>query len=327
MIFMTDLDIESDAFLKLLTEAMRAGPGSPEWRQAVETLRGKGASGEEYQLILTAREHLESGKGYRAVRPGPEFTRKVLEGIEKSSDAGNSKGWNTTTIVASIGGLLLIGVVVVLLAMLWKSPTGQSSEDLAGLYFPVTKSLTTFDTFAPDGWRRIGPLPVIVRSGLRAQNADGSAGEVMGGGVVANMPIAANETIAIEVTLDASNVSDDGIAQIFLTDQPEFSADRATTPHELIWLTQGPRVQVILPSGRVESSTQTLPKSASILVRLVLNRDRVLINSDGQALFDGGHLLDPTKPRYLGLRFLSKAGVQVTGPAFLSVRFLVLGEK
>jgi len=32
-------EIESDPFFELLTDALRAGPGSPQWHQAVQRLR------------------------------------------------------------------------------------------------------------------------------------------------------------------------------------------------------------------------------------------------------------------------------------------------
>src|SRR5437773_747365 len=63
--------LESDPLFTLLTDALRAGPGSPEWHQAVARLREDGANGsDEYKLLQTAREHLESGRDFRAVRAG-----------------------------------------------------------------------------------------------------------------------------------------------------------------------------------------------------------------------------------------------------------------
>src|SRR5690349_18877888 len=74
---------QSDEFMELLTDALRAGPGSPEWHRAVGEARKRGGeSADEYALLWTAREHLASGKSYRDVRPGPGFTRKVMGAIE-----------------------------------------------------------------------------------------------------------------------------------------------------------------------------------------------------------------------------------------------------
>ena len=43
---MTELDFES-AQLQLVTDALRAGPGTPEWRTAISTLDQNGSAGAE----------------------------------------------------------------------------------------------------------------------------------------------------------------------------------------------------------------------------------------------------------------------------------------
>jgi len=324
---MTESDIESDAFLKLLTEAMRAGPGSPEWRQAVERVRASGASGEEYQLLLTAREHLESGKEYRSIGAGPDFTRKVMEGLDADANASSRPGFDTTRVVAGLGGMLVVGVIVLVAMLWWKSSDATNRQDLAALYFPTTTSLSTFDSFTPDGWRKIGMLPVIVKRGLRPQSAPASAGEVAGGGIVSAVALPTSVASAVEVTLDASAVSEDVAAQIFLTDQPQFSEDRATSDHELVWLAKGTDVRVITPDGKVVSPAQTLPASAGIVVRFVVNKTHIIVSSNNTTLYTGPHQLDPARPHLVGIRFLIKPGVEPVSPAITSVRFLGLGEK
>src|SRR5947199_10863707 len=79
------LDLQSDQFMTLLTDALRSGPGSPEWHQAVKILRASDQNVDEYTLLYSAREHLESGKDYRSVRAGTGFTRKVLEQSEEQA--------------------------------------------------------------------------------------------------------------------------------------------------------------------------------------------------------------------------------------------------
>src|SRR5882757_10204675 len=83
------MDLESEQFMTLLTDALRAGPGSPEWHQAVGVLRTSGGAkgADEMQMLVRAREDLESGRGYRAVRAGAGFTRNVMEGIEEEAKA------------------------------------------------------------------------------------------------------------------------------------------------------------------------------------------------------------------------------------------------
>src|SRR5688500_14006835 len=87
----TDLDFESSQ-LQLLTDALRAGPGTPEWRAAMETVAPVGAGGgggaDEYKLLYAARERLASGRQYREVRAGPGFTRRVFDAIEDEEAEG-----------------------------------------------------------------------------------------------------------------------------------------------------------------------------------------------------------------------------------------------
>src|SRR5438105_4756971 len=82
---MATIDLNDERMFELVTEALRAGPGSPQWHQAVTLLRESGESGEDYAVLLAAREHLESGREYRAVKAGPKFTRKVMEEIDKEA--------------------------------------------------------------------------------------------------------------------------------------------------------------------------------------------------------------------------------------------------
>jgi len=82
----TETQFDSDQFLKLLTEALRAGPGSPEWHEAVNQLKTSSlADADEYRMLINAREHLESGRDYRSIRAGPEFTRKVMRAIDEEA--------------------------------------------------------------------------------------------------------------------------------------------------------------------------------------------------------------------------------------------------
>src|SRR5271163_3651417 len=75
--------INTDPFLQLLTDALRAGPGSPEWHQAVARVKaGETGQDDEYALLVQARENLASGKEYRQVRAGAGFTRTMMANID-----------------------------------------------------------------------------------------------------------------------------------------------------------------------------------------------------------------------------------------------------
>src|SRR5436190_12917683 len=102
---------ESDPFFQLLTDALRAGPGSPQWGEAVAKLKDGGVEGaDEYGLILRAREDIGLGRDYRKVSAGPEFTRKVLSAVEH--EGKGSSGVPTATIVAILAGLVILGVII-----------------------------------------------------------------------------------------------------------------------------------------------------------------------------------------------------------------------
>src|SRR5438128_1152250 len=86
------IDLQSDQFMTLLTDALRSGPGSPEWHQAVRQLRTSSEQGaaaaDEYAMLYAARERLEAGKEYRSIRPGPGFTRKVMASVDEEGRNG-----------------------------------------------------------------------------------------------------------------------------------------------------------------------------------------------------------------------------------------------
>src|SRR5665213_1974453 len=109
---MPPANIESDPFFELLTDALRAGPGSPQWHEAVTTLRERGSQGnDEMRLLIEARENLESGRNFRSVRAGQGFTRKLMGRVDEASASGPGRGIPTATIVAIFCGLLIVAVV------------------------------------------------------------------------------------------------------------------------------------------------------------------------------------------------------------------------
>src|SRR5689334_13785474 len=105
---------ETDPFFTLLTDALRAGPASPQWRDAVAQLREKGASeSDEYRLLITARESLEGGREYRSVRAGPGFTRKLMDRLQ--GEEQSRRGFPTAVVLAAVCGLAIVAAVVFLI--------------------------------------------------------------------------------------------------------------------------------------------------------------------------------------------------------------------
>src|SRR3954468_17901210 len=108
---MPELDFETDAFLELLTDALRAGPGSPAWHEALQRLRSGGVDhADEYRLLVTAREHLESGRSYRSVRAGTGFTQRLMTAIDEEPTRGARTPSVTTVIAIGAAAVMLIVV-------------------------------------------------------------------------------------------------------------------------------------------------------------------------------------------------------------------------
>jgi len=178
-------EIESDPFFELLTDALRAGPGSPQWHQAVQRLRQDGdviAGADEYRVLVEAREHLESGREYRSVRPGPGFTRRLFNEIDEGGAPGS--GAPTATIITLLSALAILGVVVSVGVLMMRgggTPPEQPQTDLAALYFPNDVASATFRDAIPAGWRTIGNLSLLTDDGLRPAVMPMEVGDYVGG--------------------------------------------------------------------------------------------------------------------------------------------------
>src|SRR5256885_7725261 len=149
---MPDTQYESDQYLRLLTDALRAGPGTPEWHEAVATLRSRGeaAIGDEYRLLVTAREHLESGKEYRSVRAGPAFTRRLMSQIDQQAQIPQRRIVPAPTIIAIVSAVVLVGAIA-LIGYLVSRGAGASPaiDQLANTYFVNTLVTGDFSNSLP----------------------------------------------------------------------------------------------------------------------------------------------------------------------------------
>jgi hypothetical protein len=327
-------DIESDPFFELLTDALRAGPGSPQWHHAVQRLRQNGgavAGVDEYRLLVEAREHLESGRDYRSVRAGPGFTRRLFSEIEEQGPSGS--GAPTATVITIVSALAILGVVAVVAALMMRGGGGprpdQPQTDLATLYFPNDVASASFRDAIPAGWRTIGNLSLLTDEGLRPAVMPMEVGDYMGGGVVTESPIPADKPLAIEAVVTVPATAGDYIAEVFVSDSADFDERRATSPREVVWLLEGAS-QKVMVGGRNEGRVEPVKGSAKpMTVRIVVDPLRALVEtrpgegaSAGAAttLWSGPHGLDPNKPRYAGVRFIRGAGGSTDVASVRSVR-------
>jgi hypothetical protein len=319
---MTEVEFESDAFLSLLTEALRAGPGSPAWHEAIGRLRAGGIQyADEHRLLVRAREHLESGKSYRSVRAGPGFTQKLMSSIEQESARGTRTPPTATTIAVVSAGVML-GVLLVIGYLLWTSADKPPATPDGNVLLVHTVTEATFEGSPPTDWRKVGRLPVeFTRSAMRLKLGTETA--ATGGGVTWSQPIAPEEPFAVVASVRVHKPEENVVAQIFVSDQPEFSDENGTSPHELVWLIQGQQMQVILPSGRVAAQSEyPRDQRGSLTVSVTLDRDQASVEfgSSRERIWSGANGLDPGKPRYVGVRFLTRSKDAGDGVVFNSVR-------
>jgi hypothetical protein len=314
-------DIEKDPFLVLLTDALRAGPGSPEWRDAVSRIKA-GEGVDEYRLLIDAREALESGKDYRSVRAGAGFTKKLLTTIEQEQPAAK-RSIPLAAIIAVLAGIVILSVIGVVAYQLYPRGTvaagnSKAIDELASTYLPTQVLSTTFDKEIPVEWRTIGLLPIQVRDGLRAGSATVPPNGYSGGGIVTLVPIPPDQTVSLQVTLNIKSPGEDLIPQVFVSNSPEFSPDRAISAQELVWELKGKEQHVVV-NGQVKAPTPLPAHTQTMTVRIVLNHDLGVVESDGHRLWAGPNALGD-QPRYLGIRFIRTDGKEVGDVSVQSAR-------
>jgi hypothetical protein len=329
------LDVQSDQFMTLLTDALRSGPGSPEWHQAVKALRAapNDSQADEYQLLYDARERLEAGKEYRSVRAGPGFTRKVMQGVDEEGQP--AAGLPTANIIALLAaGAILVVVIVIGISLLKGSgnPQQQKVDELGNLIFGNKFLSATFSasaggataTFtAPAGWNHFGDLSLVTtkQGELRPTtqpmqpppSSTSASATYRAGGLVTAAPIPAAQPLEVDVTLNVKRAADDGIVQIFVSDEP-ITDDNAAGGHALVWQLTGAEARIFLANGQAApEQSEKIPSGRELQVKLALNRDTALAeitagaSAPAKRQYAGPHALDPEKVRYAGVRFLRRA--------------------
>jgi hypothetical protein len=300
-------DLQIDPFLQLLTDALRAGPGSPEWHEAVQRVSaGETGPDNEYAILVQARENLASGKSYREVRAGVGFTRKVLADIDKDVAASvNRKSPISASWISYLGAGLMVATVAVIISFLVRDGGPAPTEDLSSMVFGSTLASVTFDGPLPSSWRLIGPLPVDPAKGL-APTLARSSPEYVGGGIVSTRGISPTEPFAVEASFQFQHVSDQVVPQLFVTDDPNFSSDKATSPHELVWMVKGGLAQIWLPDGQLTTGGKKINDGDLVSVRIVVGQRDTAVMCNGRILWSGPSQLADNKPRYVGVRLLCR---------------------
>ena len=328
------VDIEHDPFLTLLTEALRAGPASPQWHEAVTKLKstngdgGGGPSLDEYKLLIEARQALESGKDYRSVRAGTGFTRRLMDDLEGERTV-NARRISIPTLIALLAGFVIVAILGIAAFEFYprtpiKVDSSQEIDELASTYFSRELVTSTFDMGVPVFWREIGSLPLESSGGLKPGMQAAPEGEYIGGGIVTADPVPAGSRMSMQVTLLVDRPGDDLIPQVFASNSADFSSDRAISSQELVWQLQG-NAQKVVVDGRVEHQSAPPARGTTRTVRLLLTGDLAVIESDGKRLWAGHSGLD-ARPRSLGVRFIRTSGKPVGQVTIQSVRIFTTSQ-
>jgi hypothetical protein len=324
------LDFESDQFLKLLTDALRAGPGSPQWHEAILRLQAgqKGSGGtDEYRLLCDARAHLESGKEYRSVRAGPGFTRAVMEGIA-AQGAASPKRISTANLIAAIAAALLMGTMAMVIYLLVANGThpdvqAEAIDALSSKLLGNAVASLSLDSTPPPDWKVVGKLPLNFSEGMHAKPTAAKSHQVAAGGLVWQTPMPADAPFEVEATIKVNRSTDDLIPEVAVSDSDDFSDANATSSHELVWLLQSGLGKVILPSGRMEAQSE-LGRGAhdALTVRVRLDQHNAIVEMDGKRVWAGASGLNGDKPRYIAIRLLRRGNDRQDQLWFQSVRVL-----
>jgi hypothetical protein len=313
---MAQMDLQSDEFMTLLTDALRAGPGSPEWHQAVGVLRasGGGAGADDFQMLVRAREDLESGTEFRAVRAGPGFSRKVLTEIEHEGP-GTKKGLPTANVIAWLAGLVLIAVVVGVAVMMLKTPPvdNKAVEQLRQVFFNTQVAQVGFEGSAASEpspeWKMVGEVPLklakpngLAPAATQPSNKDDKR-EYKSGALVLVEPIPADQARLVDVTFKVTRATDAIVPEVFVGP----AADDAAGGGELVWQFESGSARVVLGSGAVPVEEKVdLKKSQTVNVKVRFDKDTVIVETGDKRLYEGPHKLSATAPRYVGVRFRRK---------------------
>jgi hypothetical protein len=320
-------DVETNPLFPLLTDALRAGPGSPEWHQAVAKLRTEGlADSDEYRLLVTVREHLASGRDYKSIRAGAGFTRKVLESVERERQSAGKRpsGVPIATIIAAVSIIAVLGVLAYVGYRIFRNPPSSqqgTATDLEMAYFPKVQQSAAFDGGLPGGWKEVGSarLPLKAdKTGLRPGSPEAGTpttnpADTIGRAVVSTNPVGVDEPFSLEVKLKPGRPTEDLIVEIFVSSEQDFSADKSTSSKELIWLLKGSLQQVRLRGGESTGSLFEGPRPESppnpagprepVTIRINVNRDFAVAFNGAQRLWSGANGL-AGKARTVGVRFL-----------------------
>ena len=326
----TDPDnIATDPMIAQLTDALRAGPSSPEWVAAVSRLKQEGVAGaDEQKMLVAVRELLEQGKDYRTVRAGPGFTRKLMAKLDEGPQGGQAS-LPMATFMAIVGGLAVTAIVAGIVIAVIKSSGGGIEGQKARLRdtaFEQTVVAASFDRDVPEGWDTIGVLALDAGNGLRVA-ATQPTGDYRAAGIVSIATIDANDSGAIEA-LVKTPTDPNTIVQLFVRDESASPASSAepnssgAVAGELAWVLHNKESRVVLPpNGQFAGSPVPFESTANgTLVRVSVGERVAIVTAGGREIYAGPSNLSHNQPRTFGIRFLTKGNRNAGDAIVLSAK-------
>jgi hypothetical protein len=319
---MSQIDLNSEQFQTLLGEALRAGPGSPAWREAVEQLRSAGKEGEEYTLLIRAREDLAAGRSYRQVKAGPGFTSKLMRRLD---DAGKASILPSAATIAWFSGIVVVIALGVLAYLLFSASDGKSMRALRDTFFVRTVISGDFQN-PSEQFAVIGSSQPLFGNGLSPAPTThpatrSAAARTRHSGVYCVLPLPPGKPFAVEVALELGRPDANMITQFFVTDQPSFAPATGISPHEFSWILQDKRIRVLLPDSKTVAEAPLSLDHRTTIIKLRMNEDSVIVEQGGKVIYAGQHQLGE-RVRYIGVRFLSSSGEKTPAVSVKSLRVL-----
>ena len=311
----TEPDVESvdtDVLLRLLTDALRSGPSSPEWAEAV--VRANAVDHDpkldEYAVLLAVRDRLAAGRGYRAVRAGPGFGRRLMTRVDAVAAAARpQRSPLSANFFAVLGVGAVVGVVGILLSVLFRSgsPEVPATSDLATAYFAHPFATATLTDTPPPGWRHVGSLSLEDSRRLALPAGAKLTDNYAGGGLVTQRAVPADEPLSVQATFHfGPHVGAGCVPQVFVSDTPDFSGDRGVSTHELVWLVQDGQGRVAPADGRVAGPQVRVGGDETVKV-VVAPDGQAAVVCNKQVLWSGASGLGVDRPRYAGVRLLYRS--------------------
>lgn len=339
--------LERDAQLfERVTEALRAGPGTAAWEEAIGEIGVSGGDvSAEMEALAKVRRRLASGRGWREVSAGEGFTAKVWAGLEEP--VAQKGGATVTRIVVGLALALLVGIGVAAAVLLYRDrgsanasggldlpvaserPREGAKEAGAKTGFGSPRLAWDFGMPWPGGTSVAGTLALDSSAeGLRVKPGvvGGSGNGWQGAAAFSSVGWPAEADVLVELTLDVPQMMSPGVVtQLFVTTSETLDPIRGTSQGEWVCQVDEEGVKVVSGGGGgsdlVKVSGPVEP--GTLVLRATMKGKRVQLDGGPGVQWEGEHGLAEDQPRFVGVRLLAKGKVPEGGvPTVKLVRVL-----